>query len=181
MKVVLIVLAVLLVIAAVLIPLLKAKLAAGEGEAEKPGAGDQYTLLPTVFTPAERSFLGVLDGVLPDGVAWLGKVRLGDVFTTRKGLQPSQRTSARNRINQKHVDFLLVRMTDFSPLAGIELDDKSHDAADRKDRDAFVDEVFRSGGLPLLHFPAQATYSPAALRTAIAASLEGRAAAPAAS
>ncbi len=157
---------VLVVLAAIIIPLLKAKL---NGGATPAGTADtnHYALRSVVFSPAERSFLGVLDGSLPDGVSWLGKVRLGDVFVTRKGLTASQRASARNKINQKHVDFLLVRMSDFAPLAGVELDDSSHDAEDRQERDAFVDQVFRSAGIPLLHIPAQATYNPAALRATI--------------
>jgi hypothetical protein len=32
------------------------------------------------FSAAERSFLGVLESVLPDGIGLLAKVRLGDVF-----------------------------------------------------------------------------------------------------
>ena len=34
-------------------------------------------------------------------------------------------------------------------------------------RDEFVNEVFRSAGLPLLHVPAQASYSVAELRAAV--------------
>jgi hypothetical protein len=83
---------------------------------------------------------------------------------TKSGLDASRRTRARNRINQKHVDFLLIRPSDLKPLAGIELDDRSHEEDDRKQRDAFVDEVFQSCGLPLIHVPAKATYSPAELK-----------------
>jgi hypothetical protein len=106
----------------------------------------------------------VLEPLLPDGVGYLIKIRLGDVFVTKKGLDASRRASAWNRINQKHVDFLLVSTTDLKPLAGIELDDTSHDEKRRKTRDAFVDDVFRSCGLPLLHVPAQASYNPTDLR-----------------
>lgn len=159
-------------VAALAIAIAKKTAPNGSGKADP----SVYVARTAVFTPAERSFLGVMDGVLPDGVSWLGKVRLGDVFVTRKGLSPSQRSSAWNRINQKHVDFLLVRVSDFAPLAGIELDDSSHDADDRKARDAFVDEVFRSANLPLLHVPAQSAYNPAELRKQIATLIGDRAA-----
>src|SRR5688500_10700506 len=122
----------LLLLAGVAVILVSKKGVGPEAGKVDPAA---YSARPTLFSPAERSFLGVMDGVLPDGVSWLGKVRLGDVLTTRKGLSNSERTSAWNRINQKHVDFLLVRVSDFAPLAGIELDDSSHDAEDRKARD----------------------------------------------
>src|SRR6185369_7132232 len=100
-------------------------------------------------------------------VRMFGKVNLADVFKARKGLSQSERRSALNSIDRKHVDFLLVRSSDLAPLAGVELDDRSHERDDRKDRDAFVDEVFRSCALPLLHIPAQAGYNQAELRTKI--------------
>lgn len=40
------------------------------------------------------------------------------------------------------------------PVLAIELDEKSHQRKDRKDRDAFVDQVFQAAALPLLHVPA---------------------------
>lgn len=159
---------VVLVVVVAIAVVFKSKFAAPAVASASP---DLYVRRPAVFTPAERSFLGVMDGLLPDSVSWIGKVRLGDVFTTRKGLSASQRATAWNRLNQKHVDFLLVRVSDFAPLAGIELDDSSHEAEDRKARDAFVDDVFRSANLPLLHIPAQSAYSPEAIRSQIVALL----------
>ncbi len=123
-----------------------------------------YAAAKSVLTPAERSFVGVLEPVLPEGVGLLIKIRLADVFETRPGLAPAARATAFNRISAKHVDFLLVRASDVAPLVGIELDDSSHAAERRKARDGFVDEVFRSCGVPLLRVPAKATYNPTELR-----------------
>lgn len=160
----LIIAAVVLTVCVIAIILVKAKSRTDEPPA---GAVASYELQKTLFTPGERSFAGVLDGALPDDVTWFAKVRLGDVFKTRKGLSPSHRASAANKIDRKHVDFLLVRRSDFSPLAGVELDDRSHESADRKQRDAFVDELYRSCALPLLHVPAQAAYNQSELRAKI--------------
>jgi hypothetical protein len=167
MPTILIVLVVVLVIVAIAAAILKQKLGAAAPDAG-PGDVNDYILQPAILSPAERSFLGVLEPLLPEDVGYLVKVRLGDVFTTRKGLDASRRTRARNRINQKHVDFLLIRTSDLKPLAGVELDDRSHDAEDRQKRDAFVDGVFQSCRLPLLHVPARATYNPNELRASIA-------------
>ena len=160
----------LLIIAAVvgaivLIALAVLRAKAG-GESTDGGSGSDYEP-QTLFSPAERSFLGVLEGSLPDGVGLLAKVRLADVFRTRKGLTQAKRSSANNRLRQKHVDFLLVSITDVRPIAGVELDDSSHERTDRKARDSFVDDVFRSSKLPLLHVTAKATYNPAELRQSI--------------
>ena len=158
------VIAVLLLVVAAL----KAKLG---GAAPASGDASTYELRGPILTPAERSFLGALEQALPEGLGLLAKVCLGDIFKPRKGLTPSVRTRATNQINQKHVDFLLVRTGDLTPVAGIELDDSSHARSDRQKRDVFVDEVFRSCNLPLLHVPAQATYRAAGLRTQITAQL----------
>jgi uncharacterized tellurite resistance protein B-like protein len=131
-----------------------------------------------VLSPAERSFLGVLQQVLPEDVNVLPKVRLGDVFVTRSGLTNSERASAWNRINQKHVDFLLVKKADLAPIAGIELDDRSHEREERKQRDAFVDEVFGANAVPLLHLKARTSYALAELRSQVSSLLRGRPTAP---
>lgn len=157
---------VLIAVLGVALVVLKSKLAGGGGT--KAGV---YYLRKALFTPAERSFLGVLEPNLPPGMRVFGKVRLADILGVKAGLERSERTSARNRINGKHVDFLLVRANDLAPVAGIELDDSSHEEEDRQQRDAFVDEAFASAGLPLLHFPAQKTYNPADLRMKIASAL----------
>ena len=157
-----------LIILAVVALALKAKLAGGE---ESAGPGNVYELRPAILTKAERSFFGALEQACPEGVGLLAKVRLGDLFQPRKGLARSEWTKASNRINNKHVDFLLVRASDFVPVVGVELDDKSHARRDRQWRDEFVNEVFRSAGLPLLHVPAQASYNVAELRAAVASAL----------
>ncbi len=127
-----------------------------------------YELRAALFTAAERSFLAVLERNLPPGVRVFGKVRLGDIFAVKSGLSAGDRQGARNRIDRKHVDFLLVRAADLAPLAGIELDDRSHEAAERRERDAFVDAVFAGAGLPLLHVTAQRAYDAAEIRARVA-------------
>ena len=154
----------IIVVIFVVLAVLKLKAAGGA----KRGV---YYLRETLFTAAERSFLGVLERALPPGVRVFGKVWLGDIFGVQSGLDPSARQSARNRIDRKHVDFLLVRTDDLAPLAGIELDDRSHEEEGRQERDAFVDEVFAGAGLPLLHVPAQKMYDPADLQAKVASLL----------
>ncbi|MDI1250326.1 MAG: DUF2726 domain-containing protein [Lacunisphaera sp.] len=152
----------LVAVVLVVLAILKAKLA---GSGAKAGV---YYLKKSLFTPAERSFLGVLEPVLPPGVRVFGKVRLEDIFGVVKGLNASERQSARNRINRKHVDFLLVRATDLAPIAGIELDDSSHEEEERQERDAFVDSAFASASLPLLHVAVQQSYKPADVKAKVA-------------
>lgn len=56
------------------------------------------------------------------------------------------------RINQKSVDFLVVEKETQSPVFAIELDDSSHEAEDRIERDMFVQEIFKRNNFPLIRF-----------------------------
>ena len=64
-----------------------------------------------------------------------------------------------NKIDRKHVDFLLCNPRAVRPFLGIELDDKSHQRDDRQERDQFVDQVFAAVGIPLVRVPVKHTYS----------------------
>ncbi|MGC4073956.1 MAG: DUF2726 domain-containing protein [Nibricoccus sp.] len=120
---------------------------------------DIYELADSLFTPAERSFFGVLENLNYEGLTIACKVRLADIFKIKRGFGRSERQRALNRVSAKHVDFLLIRKTDGRPMLGIELDDASHQRADRQARDVFVEEVFAASRLPLVRVPAQRTYT----------------------
>lgn len=111
-----------------------------------------------VLSRAELSFYHVLRTAVGSDVALFTKVNLGDLFGV-KTKDASERQRYRNKIDRKHVDFLLCDPNQMRPLVAIELDDKSHQRKDRQARDAFVDEVFQVAGLPLVRVPAQKGYS----------------------
>jgi predicted RNA-binding Zn-ribbon protein involved in translation (DUF1610 family) len=85
------------------------------------------------------------------------KVGLGDLFYPQSG-DYGQNTAYRNRIDRKHVDFLLCDPLTVRPILGIELDDKSHQREDRKERDIFVNGVFNAVGLPLARVSVRSSY-----------------------
>ncbi len=119
-----------------------------------------YGLRDDFLSPAELSLFRVLRSELP--VEWhlVAKVNLVDLFFIR---QPHRNQAARNRIDRKHVDFVICDGQTMKPLIGIELDDASHERKDRVERDEFVDQVFQAAGLPILHVKAERGYQPAEL------------------
>ena len=94
-----------------------------------------------------------------------GKVRLADVIGVVKGTAEWQ--GHFNKIQSKHVDFLLCDSKFVKPVLVIELDDSSHKRADRRERDEFLNQALDDAGLPILHVPVQASYDRAALRADI--------------
>lgn len=95
------------------------------------------------------------------------KVGLGDIFWVNLDDKSKFRIYT-NKIDRKHVDFLLCDPATMRPLVGIELDDRSHQREDRQARDAFVDKVFAAARLPLLHIPVRRAYVAAEIETQIA-------------
>lgn len=121
-----------------------------------------YQRRDRLMTEAEGSFYQVLELALPDGKYRLfGKVRVEDLISVNTGLERQTRQSFRNRIKSRHIDIVIVERKTFKPLWAIELDDKSHDSAKRKERDTFLDNAFEAAGLPLVRFKAKRSYTTA--------------------
>jgi hypothetical protein len=143
--------AIVLVVAGILVAL-KTKQATKE-------EGIRFERKEYLYSPAERSFLGILEQALDSQYRIFGKVRLGDIVKPAKGLTPSKRATASNRINQKHVDFVICSATDLALLGVVELDDQSHGREDRVKRDEFVDRALAAAKIPVIHFSAQKGYN----------------------
>jgi very-short-patch-repair endonuclease len=62
------------------------------------------------------------------------------------------------------VDFVVYDRYTAAIVAVVELDDKSHNAKDRRDRDAFVDAVLGFVGVVIVRVRAASTYDADALR-----------------
>ncbi len=80
----------------------------------------------------------------------LCKTRIADLIDIEKGLNKSEWQTAFNRINKKHIDFILCKPDNLYPILLIELDDNSHDTEKGKERDEFVEKVLQQAGYKLL-------------------------------
>ncbi|MBZ0315258.1 MAG: DUF2726 domain-containing protein [Anaerolineae bacterium] len=141
----------------------------GEGKGDDSTRSPEfpYHLRDQFLSPAELSFFEVLRTVVGNRVVLCTKVGLSDVFWVKQD-DASKFRIYTNKIDRKHVDFLLCNPLTMRPLVGIELDDKSHQRQDRQERDAFVDQVFKAARLPLLHVPAKRGYVVAELAEQLA-------------
>ena len=144
----------ILVLFAVAIALALFKKKTGKGPVVFP-----YQSKDVLCSPAERSFLGVLDNVVGKSYRIFAKVRLADIVNVQSGLNASARQSAFNRISGKHLDFVVCDANDLSIIGVIELDDKTHRGKGRQGRDQFLDQTLEAAGIPVLRIKAQSTYS----------------------
>ena len=131
-----------------------------------------YRRKECLLTNAERSFYEVL--VRAVGNQWLvfPKIRVSDLLSVKS---TPNRQSYRNKIQSKHADFVLCRKDTVGPVLVIELNDSSHDAPERRERDAFVGRAYRAAGLPFLSIRVQKGYPPAELASQIALAISGNA------
>jgi hypothetical protein len=134
---------------------------------EKAAQEFPYALRDDFLSPAEQSFYQVLRTVVSNRLVICPKVALGDLFFAKTG-DARQNRIFLNRIDRKHVDFLLCGPKTMRPMVGIELDDKSHDRPERQERDLFVNGVFAAAKLPLVRVPARRGYAAAELHSTLA-------------
>jgi len=89
------------------------------------------------------------------------KVRLADIVTCTDA---EWRRGLGRAIAQKHLDFILCDRSTTRFVLAIELDDRSHERRDRRQRDLFVDQVLAQAGIRLIRFRARSRYSAWAIR-----------------
>ncbi|PKM91158.1 hypothetical protein CVU82_03860 [Candidatus Falkowbacteria bacterium HGW-Falkowbacteria-1] len=111
------------------------------------------------FSVAELKFFEILKEIIGDNYYIFPKVRICDIVNSKEKRNYSQF----NRIKSKHVDFLICTKSPIKSKIVVELDDSSHNYQSRIERDKFVDEVFASAGIPIVHVKVKSFYDKEAL------------------
>lgn len=165
-------LAVLLVLGMVTL-LVKAKL--GNRLGPPTGAGEEpwpYYARKPLSNP-EQVLYHRLVSALPDHII-LAQVQMSRLLGVKRGFNPQEWN---NRINRMSLDFVVCGR-DSTVIAGIELDDRSHERAERIAADAKKDKALAAAGVRLLRWNVRAIPDEAAIRRALAAATPVTAAAP---
>ena len=123
------------------------------------GQNYPYEKGTVLFSPAERSFLGVLEQTGNGRYRFMGKVRLADIVRVKSGLNKSAWQSAFNKIQSKHVDIVACDPASLTVQFVVELDDSTHSQSKRRNRDKFVDNTLRAAGIPVVHVTTKKAYS----------------------
>ena len=124
-----------------------------------------YSRRESLITKAELRFYKSLQKAVQDDYEIFAMVRIADLL--RVDADSSSKRKWLNKILAKHIDFVLCDPGSLQPLVCIELDDTSHERADRVERDVFVNQAFESAGLPLLRIPNQPSYRAREIRELI--------------
>ncbi|WP_415904364.1 DUF2726 domain-containing protein [Neptuniibacter sp. QD48_55] len=143
------------------------KLAAQSSDSSDNTLG--YRQKKTLFTEAERSFLGVLDQCIdPKQHRVFGKVRVADIVEPNPTKNRSEWSRAFGKIKAKHFDYVICTADTLKPVCAIELDDKSHSQKKRQQRDQLLESVCEEANLPLIRVPAKRSYKLEEVKAALA-------------
>ena len=121
------------------------------------------------LSAAELKFFHVLKGVVGQHFHVCAKVRISDLLYV---VNRNKNMGHANRIDRKHVDFVLCDPQGMQPKLVIELDDSSHQRADRKKRDELVDAAFAAAEVPILHVTCRSQYQTEDLKQQIRTALK---------
>lgn len=118
--------------------------------------------LKSVLTRPEQTLHHRLVKALPDHIV-LAQVQVSRVLGVKKGFNFAEWN---NRINRLSYDFL-VCTKDGTAVVAIELDDRSHEAADRAQTDGKKDKATAAAGLKMIRWHVRSLPDEAAIRVAV--------------
>jgi hypothetical protein len=114
-----------------------------------------YRLRETFLSTPELALLRVLQNMVGRHYVICPKVSLNDLFYI---IRPNENVHFFNKFFRKHVDFLLCEPNTLKPAIGIELV-KPVSRTETRGADQFMEDLFLSAGLPLVHVPSSERYS----------------------
>jgi len=113
-----------------------------------------YRLREHFMSTPELALFRVLKEMVQDHYVICPKVALNDIFYI---VRPNENVHFFNKIFRKHVDFLLCEPGTLEPAFGIELV-KPIARNETREADKFMEDLFLSAGLPLVHVPSNDHY-----------------------
>ena len=113
-----------------------------------------YRLRENFLSTPELALLRALREMAGSHYVICPKVALNDIFYI---VRPNENVHFFNKIFRKHVDFLLCESPALKPAIGVELV-KPVFRNETRDTDQFMEDLFLSAGLPLVHVPSSDRY-----------------------
>jgi hypothetical protein len=127
------------------------RLVQGNGQNERL----PYRLRESFLSTPELALLRVLQNMAGRHYVICPKVALNDLFYI---VRPNENVHFFNKFFRKHVDFLLCEPDTLKPAIGIELV-KPVARTETREADQFMQDLFLSAGLPLVHIRSSEHYS----------------------
>ena len=114
-----------------------------------------YRLRDKFMSTTELALFRTLQNMAGGHYIVCPKVALNDIFYI---VRPNENVHFFNKLFRKHVDFLLCDPKSLQPSIGVEMV-KPVTKNETREADQFMEDLFLSAGLPLVHVPSTETYA----------------------
>lgn len=114
-----------------------------------------YRLRENFMSSTELALFRMLQAMVGRHYVICPKVAVNDIFYI---VRPNENVHFFNKIFRKHVDFLLCEPVTLKPAIAVELV-KPVAKTETREADQFMQDLFLSAGLPLIHVPSSERYS----------------------
>jgi len=113
-----------------------------------PQSPYRYRAKNFLISKPEHEFFDVLVASVGDRYYVFPQIHLATILDHK--IVGQNCNGAFRHIDEKSVDFVLCDKLNIKPILAIELDDRSHENKNRKDRDKIVEGILKEARLPLL-------------------------------
>ncbi|WP_445427830.1 DUF2726 domain-containing protein [Alishewanella sp. HL-SH05] len=124
-----------------------------------------------LFSPVERSFLGLLDKAVQNDYRIMNRVRLADVLDIKASVSDKNRRSTQLKLNAKYLDYVLCEPETMKVVAVLDLVNPQNKEGHKALPDWFVSGALDAAGVPYLRIAIKAGYTVTELQAALAVKL----------
>ena len=156
---------------AIVLMMLLIIVAVGAMKLHEPGLAFPFKKKGNLFTPVERTFLGLIEEAVGNEFRILCRVKMGDILTIHQSTDKKTSKNAASRAGSKHLDFVLCSKDDMSPIIAIDLVHSSGKDGYKAQRDFYVSGALDAAHIPHVRIKVRSGYKPQDIRECIQAKL----------
>jgi hypothetical protein len=156
---------------AIVLMMLLILVAVGAMKLHEPVLGFPFKKKGNLFTPVERTFLGLIEESVGNEFRILCRVKMSDILTIHQNADKKTSKNAASRAGSKHLDFVLCSKEDMSPIIAIDLVHSSGKDGYKSQRDFFVSGALDAAHIPHVRIKVRAGYKAQDIRECIQAKL----------
>ena len=145
--------------------------AVGAMKLNEPGIAFPFKKKGNLFTPAERTFLALIEEAVGNDFRILCRVKMSDILSIRQSTDKKISQNATTRANSKHLDFVLCSKEDMSPVIAIDLVHAKGKDGYKSQRDYFVSGALDAAHIPHVRIKVRSGYKARDIRECIQAKL----------
>jgi hypothetical protein len=156
---------------AIVLMMLLIIVAVGAMKLYEPSLAFPFKKKGNLFTPVERTFLGLIEEAVGNDFRILCRVRMSDILTIHQNTDKKTSKNAVSRAGSKHLDFVLCSKEDMSPVMAIDLVRNTGKDGYKIQRDFYVSGALDAAHIPHVRIKVRSGYKVQDIRECIQAKL----------